>query len=95
MSLDRNLAHAVLSSAALVSTAELERTAHEIVDRLWGIIDAVAAQAAAQEMQRHRRPSTSPPPSRETEAELLQARRVKALEAIAIALTTIAKKESP
>jgi len=108
MTLDRNLAHAVLSSAALVSSAELERTAHDIVDNLWGVIDVVAKQAAAQELQhqRHARglgvgswegvtgpaPSRSPPPSNETESERQHERQTLALESIADFLKRIASE---
>jgi hypothetical protein len=83
----RRNAHAALTTATPVDRLDFVRLAHDIVDNLCDVIDAVAAQAAAQELQRHRRPSTSSPPSKETEAELLQQRQVKALEQIAYALT--------
>ena len=106
----RTAAHAALDRA---SPENLAQTAHNIVEDLCGVIDAIARQAAAQTHSyinqarrgatfsaqgvEHRvgpdcpacnpRPSTSPPPSKETEAELLQSRQVKALEQIAYALT--------
>ena len=117
-SLNRTGAHAALVRGTTLDRLEFEQLAHDLVDDLCNVTDAVAAQAVAQTRNylvparpstfyaqgvEHRvgpdcpacnpRPSTSPPPSNETEKELLQARRVKALEAIATALTTIAKKE--
>ena len=105
----RTAAHAALDRA---SPENLAQTAHNIVENLCGVIDAIARQAAAQTRNylfparpstfyaqgvEHRvgpdcpacnpPPSTSPPPSKETEAELLQSRQVKALEQIAYALT--------
>ena len=119
-SLSRTGAHAALFSATTLDRLEFEQLAHDLVDDLCNVTDAVARQAAAHShayIHRHRAstfniqgvehrvgpdcpacnppPSTSPPPSNETEKELLQARRVKALEAIATALTTIAKKDTP
>ena len=95
--LNRTGAHAALFSGTTLDRFEFEQLAHDIVDDLCNVTDAVAAQAAAQShasIHRHRA-STSPPPSNETEKERLQARRVKALEAIATALTTIAKRDTP
>lgn len=95
--LDRKGAHVALYSATTLDRLEFEQLAHDIVDDICNVTDAVAAQAAAQShanIHRHRS-STSTPPSNETEKEQLQARRVKALEAIATALTTIAKKDTP
>jgi hypothetical protein len=95
--LNRTGAHAALFSGTTLDRLEFEQLAHDIVDDLCNVTDAVAAQAAAHShasIHRHRS-STSTPPSNETEKELLQARRVKALEAIATALTTIAKKDTP
>lgn len=96
-SLNRTGAHAALFSGTTLDRLEFEQLAHDLVDDLCNVTDAVAAQAVAQTRNYlfPARPSTSPPPSNETEKETLQARRVKALEAIAIALTTLAKKEAP
>lgn len=93
--LNRTGAHAALFSGTTLDRLEFEQLAHDLIDDLCNVTDAVAAQAAAQSHAylNHPRPSTSRPPSNETEKEQLQTRRVKALEAIATALTTIAKKE--
>ena len=96
-SLNRTGAHAALVRGTTLDRLEFEQLAHDLVDDLCNVTDAVARQAAAHShayIHRHRS-STSTPPSNETEKELLQARRVKALEAIATALTTIAKKDTP
>jgi len=94
--LNRTGAHAALFSGTTLDRLEYEQLAHDIVDDLCNVTDAVANQAAAQSHAylNHPRPSTSRLPSNETEKEQLQARRVKALEAIALALTTIAKKDT-
>lgn len=82
----RRNAHADIDRA---SPEDLASVAHNLVDDLIDIIDAIARHAADQ--TRHYisrpRPSTSPVPSKETEAELLQERQVEALEQIAYALT--------
>lgn len=83
----RTAAHAAIDRA---SPENLAQTAHNVVDNLCYVIDAVAAQAAAQQLQHYRRPSTSPPPSKETEAELLQERQVVALERIGFLLEPVA-----
>lgn len=95
MSPDRQSAHATLTRATMVDRLEFEALAHDIVDSLCDVIDAVGKQAAAQELRHQHYIRRLPPPSNETEAEMLQARRVKALEAIALALTAIAKKDKP
>ena len=84
--LRRRNAHADIDRA---SPDDIARVAHNLVDDLADIIEAIASQAAAQTRNYlfPARPSTSPPPSQETEAELLQERQVKALEQIAYALT--------
>lgn len=95
--LNRKGAHDALVRGTFLDRLEFEQLAHDLVDDLCNVTDAVAKQAVAQTHHyiNHHRPSTSPTPSNETEKETLQARRVKALEAIALALTTIAKKETP
>jgi hypothetical protein len=95
--LNRRGAHDALVRGTFLDRLEFEQLAHDLVDDLCNVTDAVAKQAVAQTHAyiNHPRPSTSPVPSNETEKETLQARRVKALEAIALALTTIAKKETP
>ena len=62
-------------------------------DDLCNVTDAVAAQAVAQ--TRNYLFPTRSSTATTNETETLQARRVKALEAIALALTTIAKKDAP
>lgn len=85
----RRNAHADIDRA---SPDDLARVAHNLVDDLADIIEAIARQAAAQTHHyiNHPRPSSSPPPSQETEAELLQERQVVAIEAIAEHLQTLA-----
>jgi hypothetical protein len=95
MSFDRRSAHAALTRATMLDRLEFETVAHDVVESLCDVIDAVGKEAAAQELQHQHYIRRLPPPSRETEAEKLQARRVKALEAIALALTAIAKKDAP
>jgi hypothetical protein len=75
---------------------DFEQLAHDLVDDLCNVTDVIAKQCAAQTHAyiNRPRPSTSPPPSNETEKETLQARRVAALESIALALTTLAKKDT-
>ena len=90
----RRNAHADIDRA---SPEDLASVAHNLVDDLADIIDAIARQAAAQTHHyiNHPRPSTSPPPSQETEAELLQERQVVAIEAIAEHLETLASVVRP
>ena len=78
----RRNAHADIDRA---SPEDLASVAHNLVDDLVDIIDAIARQAADQTRHYISRPlpSTSPPPSKETEAELLQERQVVAIEACA------------
>lgn len=85
----KTAAHAAIDRA---SPEDLAQTAHLVIEDLCGVIDAIARQAAAQTHSyiHHARPSTSPPPSKETEAELLQERQVVAIEAIAEHLETLA-----
>ena len=87
----RRNAHADIDRAA---PGDLAGVAHSLVDDLSAIVDAIAQQAADQ--TRHYisrpRPSTSPPPSKETETELLQERQVVALERIAQAMTVTQRK---
>ncbi len=75
----RTAAHAAIDRAP---PEDLARVAHNLVEDLCGTIDAIARQCAAQTHHyiNRPRPSTSPPPSKETEAELLQERQVVALE---------------
>jgi hypothetical protein len=84
----RRNAHADIDRA---SPEDIASVAHNLVDDLIDIIDAIARHAADQ--TRHYisrpRPSTSPPPSAETEAELLQERQVVAIEAIAKSMSKI------
>lgn len=89
----RRNAHADIDRA---SPEDLASVAHNLVDDLVDIIDAIARQAAAQTHSyiHHARPSTSPPPSQETEAELLQERQVVALERIAQAMTVAPRREA-
>lgn len=90
----RRNAHADIDRA---SPEDLAGVAHNLVNDLADIIDAIARQAAAQTHSyiNHARPSTSPPPSNETEAELLQERQVVAIEAIAEHLETLASVVEP
>ena len=87
----RRNAHADIARA---SPEDLASVAHNLVDDLVDIIDAIARHAADQ--TRHYisrpRPSTSPVPSKETEAELLQERQVAALERIGFLLEPVAVK---
>jgi hypothetical protein len=103
MTLDRKSAHAALSSGTLVDRQDFEVLAHDIVDGLCDVIDAVAKQVAQQEVakQRHARGlgigswegnTGRAIPSNETETEKLQARQVKALETIAQALNRISAR---
>lgn len=94
--LNRKGAHDALVRGTLLDRLEFEQLAHDLVDDLCNVTDVLAKQCAAQTHAaiNHPRPSTSRPPTNETEKEQLQARRVKALEAIATALTTLAKKET-
>lgn len=86
----RRNAHADIDRA---SPEDIASVAHNLVDDLIDIIEAIARQAVAQ--TRHYisppRPSTSPPPSQETKDELLQERQVVAIEAIADELETLAQ----
>ena len=77
----RTAAHAAIDRA---SPEDLARVAHNLVEDLCGTIDAIAAQAAAQTHHyiNRPRPSTSPPPSAKTEAEMLMERQAVALESI-------------
>jgi hypothetical protein len=95
--LDRKGAHAALVRGTFLDRLEFEQLAHDLIDDLCNVTDVIAKRCAAQTHAyiNHPRPSTSPVPSNETEKETLQARRVAALEAIALALTTLAKKEAP
>jgi hypothetical protein len=94
--LNRAGAHASLVRGTFLDRPDFEQLAHDLIDDLCNVTDALAKQCVAQTHAyiHQSRPSTSPPPSNETEKETLQARRVKALETIAIALTTLAKKET-
>lgn len=91
--LNRTGAHAALFSGTTLDRLEFEQLAHDLVDDLCNVTDAVAAQAAAQ-TKNYLFPARSSTTTT-NETETLQARRVKALEAIALALTTIAKKDTP
>jgi hypothetical protein len=84
----RTAAHAAIDRA---SPEDLARVAHNLVEDLCGTIDAIAKQCVAQTHHyiNRPRPSMSPPPPAETEAELLQERQVVALEAIAKAVKNI------
>lgn len=90
----RTAAHAAIDRA---SPEDLARVAHLLVEDLCGTIDAVARQCVAQTHAyiNHARPSTSPPPSQQTEAKLLQERQVVAIEAIAEHLGTLASAIKP
>ena len=90
-SLNRTGAHAALVRGTTLDRLEFEQLAHDLVDDLCNVTDAVAAQAVAQ-TRNYLFPARSSTTTT-NETETLQARRVKALEAIATALTTIAKKE--
>ena len=85
----RTKAHAAIDRA---SPEDLARVAHNLVEDLCGTIDALAKQCVAQTHAyiHQSRPSKSPPPPAETEAELLQERQVVAIEAIAEHLETLA-----
>ena len=85
----RTAAHAAIDRA---SPEDLARVAHDLVNDLSSVIDAIAAQAVAQTRNYlfPARPSTSPPPSKETEAELLQERQAWALERICYLLEPLA-----
>jgi len=95
-SLNRKGAHDALVRGTFLDRLEFEQLAHDLVDDFCNVTDVIAKQCAAQTHAyiNRPRPSTSPPPSNETEKETLQARRVAALESIALALTTIAKKDT-
>jgi hypothetical protein len=95
-SLNRKGAHDALVRGTFLDRLEFEQLAHDLVDDLCNVTDVIAKQCAAQTHAYidRPRPSTSPPPSNETEKETLQTRRVAALESIALALTTIAKKDT-
>ena len=90
-SLNRTGAHAALVRGTTLDRLEFEQLARDLVDDLCNVTDAVAAQAVAQ-TRNYLFPARSSTTTT-NETETLQARRVKALEAIATALTTIAKKE--
>ena len=90
-SLNRTGAHAALVRGTTLDRLEFEQLARDLVDDLCTVTDAVAAQAVAQ-TRNYLFPARSSTTTT-NETETLQARRVKALEAIATALTTIAKKE--
>ena len=92
-SLNRTGAHAALVRGTTLDRLEFEQLAHDLVDDLCNVTDAVAAQAVAQ-TRNYLFPARSSTTTT-NETETLQARRVKALEAIALALTTIAKKDTP
>ena len=92
-SLNRTGAHAALVRGTTLDRLEFEQLAHDLVDDLCNVTDAVAAQAVAQ-TRNYLFPARSSTTTT-NETETLQARRVKALEAIALALTTIAKKDAP
>ena len=92
-SLNRTGAHAALVRGTTLDRLEFEQLAHDLVDDLCNVTDAVAAQAVAQ--TRNYLFPARPTTTTTNETETLQARRVKALEAIALALTTIAKKDTP
>jgi hypothetical protein len=92
-SLNRTGAHAALVRGTTLDRLEFEQLAHDLVDDLCNVTDAVAAQAVAQ-TRNYLFPARSSTTTT-NETETLQARRVKALEAIATALTTIAKKDTP
>jgi hypothetical protein len=90
----RTAAHAAIDRA---SPEHLAQTAHNVIEDLCGVIDAIARQAAAQSHHyiHHPRPSTSLPPSKATEEEMLQERQVVAIEAIAEHLETLASAIEP
>ena len=92
-SLNRTGAHAALVRGTTLDRLEFEQLAHDLVDDLCNVTDAVAAQAVAQ-TRNYLFPARSSTTTT-NETETLQARRVKALEAIALALTTIAKQDTP
>jgi hypothetical protein len=94
--LNRKGAHDALVRGTFLDRLEFEQLAHDLVDDLCNVTDVIAKQCAAQTHAyiNRPRPSTSSAPSNETEKEKLQARRVAALETIAIALTTLAKKDT-
>jgi hypothetical protein len=95
-SFNRKGAHDALVRGTFLDRLEFEQLAHDLVDDFCNVTDVIAKQCAAQTHAyiNRPRPSTSPPPSNETEKETLQARRVAALESIALALTTLAKKDT-
>lgn len=98
----RAASHDRLISGGILDREDFTQLAHDIVDNLVDVIDAIARQAAGQTLDSilaQRRPPTRfggavVGPSNETEAELVEARKVKALETIALALTLIANKDS-